>query len=247
VIKLERPLRPPFLTDEKAAELTQQYKLSGGSVWNNEYIKKPLLESSNNKCAYCECPLTSDSNYMEVEHFEDKKTNPDKVVLWENLLPACKKCNGAKSTHDTSAEPIVNPYLDEPRQHLAMHRFRLRGKTAKGKSTIEVVSLNHSSRLVMGRFLIGEKLAELVEIIYERLDIWISTRSTRARNRLIGTMEGLLLECSPRSAYAASAATTLLTDPRFLAAVEIIRTENLWTEELESLHSAASSIVLDVI
>ena len=37
---------------------------------------------------------------MEVEHFEDKKNNPNKVIEWENFLPSCKRCNGSKFTQD---------------------------------------------------------------------------------------------------------------------------------------------------
>lgn len=246
MIKLTRLPPPSFLSDQKAAELTQEYKLTGKSVWNNDYIKKTLLESSNYKCAYCECPLASDSNYMEVEHYEDKKANPDKVVLWDNLLPSCKKCNGAKSGHDTSTEPIVNPYLDNPKQHFALRLYRLRGKSAKGMLTIEVTNLNHSTRLVLGRFWIGQKLAELVETAQERLNAWQANRGTRTKNRVIGTVEGLLQECTPHAAYAASAATVLLTDPKFARLVQVMRAENLWNAELEALHSAASSIVLEV-
>ena len=103
MIKLVRENRPDFLTDEKILELTTNFKSTKSSVWNNKHIKKPLLQSSHGKCAYCECPLTSDSNYMEVEHFEDKHHNEDKVVVWENLLPSCKKCNGSKGIHNVNA------------------------------------------------------------------------------------------------------------------------------------------------
>lgn len=53
--------------------LQKSSKRAKKSVWNNEHIKSALLLSSHGKCAYCECSLTSESNYMEVEHFEDKK------------------------------------------------------------------------------------------------------------------------------------------------------------------------------
>ena len=107
MIELNRVVKPSYLTDEKISELTAEFKASGKSVWNNEQIKKPLLESSHGKCAYCECDLRKESNYMEVEHFEDKNHNPDKVVIWNNLLPSCKKCNGAKGAHDVISEPII--------------------------------------------------------------------------------------------------------------------------------------------
>ena len=69
MIKLKREQKPEYLSDEKVHELTNEFKSSKKTVWNNDFIKVPLLNSSYGKCAYCECPLTTESNYMEVEHF----------------------------------------------------------------------------------------------------------------------------------------------------------------------------------
>jgi len=245
MIKLEREKKPDYLSDEKVAQLTNDFKTSKIAVWNNDHIKNPLLLSSHGKCAYCECPLTSESNYMEVEHFEDKKHNPDKVVLWDNLLPSCKKCNGSKGTHNVVDDPIINPYIENPKDHLLMRLYRFRGKTQKGKSTIEVANLNHSSRLVLSRFDIGEKIDELIDIGWERCNIYLEKKDTRSRNRLIKIVEGLLEESQPTSDYSASTATNLLSDSKFLELISVMKLENIWNEELESLMQKASALVLD--
>jgi uncharacterized protein (TIGR02646 family) len=245
VIKLERAIKPNFLTDDKILELTKDFKATKSSVWNNDHIKKPLLRSSHGKCAYCECPLTSESNYMEVEHFEDKKHNADKVVIWENLLPSCKKCNGSKGTHNVIDEPIINPYVDNPKDHLSMRLYRFRGKTQKGNYTIEVTNLNHSSRLVMSRFDIGEKIDELIDTAWDRYHTFLQRKDTRSRNRLIKIVEGLLDECQPESDYSASTATNLLTDPKFIKLISVITNDGLWTDELDTLMINGSELVLD--
>ncbi|VAW71804.1 hypothetical protein MNBD_GAMMA12-2132 [hydrothermal vent metagenome] len=185
MIKLDRAEKPTYLTDQKVTELTQEYIKDGKSVWNNNNIKTPLLNSSNNKCAYCECILTKESNYMEVEHFEDKSHNPDKVVLWENLLPSCKKCNGKKGTHDVLNEPIVNPYIENPKDHFVMRLYRMRGKTDRGINSIDVYGLNHSSRLVFSRFEIGEKISELISTSWDRVNTYENNKNTRSKNKLI--------------------------------------------------------------
>ena len=245
MIKLNQASKPTFLTDEKVAELTDIFKSTKNSVWNNDHIKTPLLSSSYGKCAYCECPLTSESNYMEVEHFEDKKHNADKVVIWENLLPSCKKCNGSKSTHNVVDEPIINPYIDDPKEHLSMRLYRFRGKTEKGKSTIDVTNLNHSTRLVMSRFEIGEKIDELIDTSWERYSTFATKNDTRSKNRLIKIVEALLEECQPESNYSASTATNLLTDSKFMELISVMKTDNIWTDELESLFSKGEVLVLD--
>jgi len=245
MIKLERENKPDYLSDKKVAQLINDFKTSKAAVWNNDYIKSPLLLSSHGKCAYCECPLTSESNYMEVEHFEDKKHNPDKVVLWDNLLPSCKKCNGSKGMHDVIDDPIINPYIENPKDHLFMRLYRFRGKTKKGTSTIEVTNLNHSSRLVFSRFEIGEKVDELIDTSWERYTTYQEKKNTRTRNRLIKIVEGLLEECQPESDYSASTATTLLLDSKFIELISVMKLEKVWNEELESLMHRASMLVLD--
>jgi uncharacterized protein (TIGR02646 family) len=245
MIKLSRGQKPSYLTDEKVKELTDEFISNQKNVWNNNHIKEALLLSSNGKCAYCECSLTTESNYMEVEHFEDKSNNPDKVVLWSNLLPSCKKCNGSKSTHDVISDPIINPYEDDPREHLALRLYRLRGRTDKGVKTIDITSLNNSDRLVMSRFEIGEKIHELVEVSWDRYHVYMERKDTRSRNRVVAVIEGLLKECQPTSGYAASTATILLTDTKFLELIESMKSEEIWSVELEAYFAGALPIVLE--
>ena len=245
MIKLKRATTPIYLTPEKVTELTEKFKSTGKSVWNDDSIKVPLLSSGNGKCAYCECPLTTESNYMEVEHFEDKHGSPDKVVLWENLLPSCKKCNGAKGTHDVLAEPIVNPFVDDPKDHIALRLYRMKGKTMRGKTTIEVTNLNHSDRLVFSRFKIGEKVSDLIDTAWERFEKFQVGRLTRTRNLLVNVVEGLLQECQPTAAYSASTATILLTDVRFNELVVVMKGELIWSDTLENLLNQAKDLALE--
>lgn len=247
MIKLTRAAKPAYLTTEKINQLTNDFLKSGKSVWNNEHIKSTLLASSNSKCAYCECPLDKDSNYMEVEHFADKKNNPNLVVEWDNLLPACKRCNGAKANHDVNVIPILNPYLDDPKDHLALRLYRLRGKTEKGRSTIDVTNLNHSTRLVVSRYEIGNKIGEMIDLAWEKLSTFQTTRGIRERNRLTGMIEGMLRECLPSAPYCASTATSLITDQRFSDLVNAMKADAIWDAELNDLMAAASNYVLDVV
>lgn len=114
MIKLERQPKPNYLSEAAVIELTEKFKSDGSSVWNHPQIKTPLLASSYEKCAFCECSLSDESKYMEVEHFKYKSLYKDLVVEWTNLLPTCKRCNIAKGIHDVTADLIVNPYEVDP-------------------------------------------------------------------------------------------------------------------------------------
>ena len=96
MIKLDRTPKPVELTTALQVALTDEFKLTGKSVWNIDFIKKALLGFSNDKCCYCEANINEESKYLEVEHFHHKDTYKEEVLEWENLLPSCKKCNGTK-------------------------------------------------------------------------------------------------------------------------------------------------------
>lgn len=244
MIRLKRLPAPAYLSTEKVRELTNEFKSSKANVWNHEAIKKQLLSSSHEKCAYCEAKLDEESKFMEVEHFQDKDSYADKVVEWSNLLPACKRCNGAKGTHDVVAEAIVDPYSDSPADHLFFRAYRFRHKSSLGYSTIGVLDLNNSDRVVLTRFRIGEAVILAVQAAQERLDLWESRGTTRARNALIGSVEALLRECQPYSEYAATAATVLHDEPEYAQLMQRIKHVGLWSQEIETLHLNSLQIVL---
>ncbi len=136
MIKLIRPPAPDRLTPETVKELTEEFKSdSNKTVWNKDYIKKALLEMSHNKCCYCECKIDEESKYLEVEHFHPKSIYKDEVVVWDNLLPSCKRCNGRKGDRDTLKEPVINPAADEPKDHLWLKNYTFKNKTSIGKNT----------------------------------------------------------------------------------------------------------------
>lgn len=236
MIKLERPPCPTFLTPAKAKELTDKFKDDGSSVWSAEEIKTPLLASSSNKCAYCECGVNEESKYMEVEHFKDKDSYPDDVVSWINLLPSCKRCNGTKGTHDVLSTPIINPYDVVPSQHLGFRAYRFRPLTSLGKDTVDALDLNNSLRVVLTRFKVGEDLLEELEVVSDRWDAWVTKGTTRARNALIRGVDALLQSCQPTEPYAATAATVLHQDERYRDLRTDLMSHGLWTAELENSH-----------
>ena len=124
MIQLQALARPIELTDERVQQLTEKYKTDNTAVWQKDYIKKALLKMSFEKCCFCECRINEESKYLEVEHFHPKSLYPDEVLLWENLLPICKRCNVHKLNHDTKQDPIIHPVKDSPKKHLSIENYR---------------------------------------------------------------------------------------------------------------------------
>jgi len=246
MIKLERRFHPLCLNPSETTRLTKIFKEKSTSVWNFNDLKSALLETSFGKCAYCECDLTKESKYMEVEHFLDKDTYPNEVVNWQNLLPSCKRCNGSKGSHNVVKTPIIDPYTSDPRHHLQFRFYRFRAKTNIGLETIGAVDLNNSDRAVMVRFEIGERLHETLLKARERLEAYKANLSTRTKNLLIATIKSVLTECQCFAEYSATTATVLHSDSEY----GYIKTEmcnlGLWDSELTDLDSASSLLKLDI-
>ncbi|NNA66200.1 HNH endonuclease [Pseudomonas gessardii] len=244
MIKLNRATRPSFLTEQVTKELTLTFKTTGKSVWNDERLKVPLRLSSYGKCAYCECSIVEESKYMEVEHFKDKHSYPEDVIQWDNLLPSCKRCNGTKGIHDVIDTPIINPYLDLPRDHIYYRDYRLKGITEKGIDTIEAIGLNNYERIAIKRFEIGYAILESITHCEDKIKEYEATRKTRTLNKISRFMEGILNECQPSAIYAATTATIALNSETFSKVVMHMKSIKAWSIECEELLSIAKTIAL---
>lgn len=179
----------------RAAKRTEEYaqkRAAGepcefdGSIWSD--LKSFLLDHVfHGKCAYCEQEISS-SFFGSGEHFRPKGNvtvpgpagkqvatladgNPHGGYFWlaydwRNLVPACDKCNNAKSdqfpvsaSHAPSPAPstdelnqaeaplLLYPYRDEPERYL---RFGKGGVVVaiddnpRGAETIRVLDLNRN-------------------------------------------------------------------------------------------------------
>lgn len=246
MIKIQRTPCPEELNEENRRILTDEYKKLKKSVWNKRYIKEALFEMSEGKCVFCECKLCEESKYMEIEHFYPKSLYPDEVVDWNNLLPICKRCNVQKKDYDTKKCPIINPTIDDPKDHLFMCNYRFKGKNQLGNDTIELLELNDSDRLVGPRFSIGDKLADIMECLHrEILDLGdLRVHDEIKVNNKIGRLKRLLRSCLPEKEYSATCSSVLLKDRNYHNTVDILKKYDCWDEELEELQKKAMEICL---
>ena len=248
MIKLERGERPKELTDEVCEELKKLYAEDNDKdVWNSPKIKEPLkkaiLEMSHDKCSYCECKLGIESKDVTIDHFYPKSENPDKVVEWENLFPACLRCNRTKSKRE---ERIINPCNDEPKEYLGVrniNRYRLKGIDSEGigKNTIDVIGLNDVSRVITPRMVAWEILKERLVEIEE--DLQDGGYKRKYKNRLRKIMEN----CLSDTAYAAVKATNLLNDESYNTIKNILIAESQWTDDMKDVEIRIKEIALKLV
>jgi len=117
--------------------------------------KSALVEASFDKCMYCEEKILS-SQFGDVEHIKPKSKFPALEFNWDNLGVVCSKCNNAKSDNYDEKTPFINPYNDNPEDHIIATGTLLAQKkgSERGELTISTITLNRT---------------ELIEKRYEKI------------------------------------------------------------------------------
>ncbi|WP_448607174.1 HNH endonuclease [Paenimyroides ceti] len=225
MIKLDLPDCPSKLTVSLKNKLVNDFIESGKKkiVWSLPWLRIAISEMAYGKCCFSEIKFGEESKYMEIEHFLPKKLYPEFVVEWGNLLPSCKTCNVSKSLHDPLSEDIINPFYDNPKEHLRFKTFRLVPKDDKGKKTISVLNLNDFEQFVKKRFEICNYITENLEDIYDAFSI-----SSNSYNKKVNRLRALMQNGSRREEYSSIISTTILTDENYQNIKSYLSNINRW-------------------
>ncbi len=146
--------------------------------------KAALQSASHGKCMYCESQV-SHVYFGDVEHIRPKAEGkfPQLKFEWGNLGYCCARCNNAKNDEYEDACPLIDPYFEDPNEHLLAFGPLLRHKAGseRGALTIITVDLNRPE-LVERR---GIRITELQSSI----DACYRTASATVRQLLLDALE----------------------------------------------------------
>ncbi len=129
----------------------------------DEKLAALVCERAEYACEYCRLPFSLHPGTFEFEHVIAKQHGG--LTNLANLAYACLHCNRHKGPNlagidrVTSATKLVR--LFNPRRHKWARHFRwdgpyLVGRTAIGRVTVEVLSINDSMRVALREELIAE-------------------------------------------------------------------------------------------
>lgn len=245
MIQLSALPRPAKLTDDLVIKLTKRFRDTGKSVWIQSFIKEYLLKMSHDKCAFCACNIVEESKYLEVEHYLPKSIYDSKVVDWANLLPACKRCNGCKSDHDTAVQPIIHPVNDKPNEHLKFYNSFFKPKTIIGKTTIKVLRIN-DIRIVNPRTKIGSMTIKQLEDLEDLMEQYAQTPNVISRNKIKSWLYNILKEAQPNSEYSATVATVIWHSEDYHFAKDFFQKQGWWNNELQELERVIALNAFDI-
>lgn len=176
MIRLAKAPKPDILeehekewTERFVEHCTQGTPISNADRYRyrNPAIKEAIATETHHKCAYCESKVT-DVYPGDCEHIIPKTARPDLFVTWENLTFACANCNRFKGDYHSETEPLLNPYEEDPDNHLIflgpMVSHRLHSQL--GMRTV--------SRLRLQRAALVERRQERLRAMIDLIDKWAS-------------------------------------------------------------------------
>jgi 5-methylcytosine-specific restriction endonuclease McrA len=129
----------------------------------DEATRRAVVRRAEGRCEYCHLPETHVLTPFQVEHIVAKQHRGKDVP--SNLAYARLRCNAHKGPNLTGIDPETGQLtrLFNPRRHAWARHFRwqgpvLVGKTALGRTTVEVLAMNHPDRVALREELLQQGL-----------------------------------------------------------------------------------------
>jgi len=201
VIRIEKEPVPAVLVAH-SEEWREEYAqlLAGEDVpaaartrYRHADIKAALRREARDKCAYCESRI-SHVYPGDADHISPVVHRPDLIVEWQNLAYVCAECNRRKGDYYAPAEPLINPYMQSPEDHLVFYGpiVLQRPGNFAGLRTVE--------RLALGRTALVERRRERIEALQPLLDLYAITPPGADRDLIWGQIRGA---CDATEEYSA--------------------------------------------
>ena len=111
------------------------------------FLRKLVIRRAQNYCEYCRLSQKGQEATFHIDHILPVASGGKTVA--ENLALACVSCSlrkGAKEKavdSETKQEVLLfHPRFDDWNEHFEWNKVLLKGLTAKGRATIELLKLN---------------------------------------------------------------------------------------------------------
>jgi hypothetical protein len=125
--------------------------------------RERVWKRANGCCEYCCMPQEHDVQPFQLDHIRAQKHSGRTTAA--NLALSCLPCNSFKGAnvagYDPESDelcPLFNPRVDNWDENFEWVGPRLSGKTAVGRTTIEVLRINLTERVEHRKLLIEAEL-----------------------------------------------------------------------------------------
>jgi hypothetical protein len=129
----------------------------------NVALERLVWQRAGSRCEYCRLPQIGSQAIFEIDHIIARQHRGRTVA--GNLALSCVYCNGRKGPNLTGRDPTTGKLtrLYHPRRHKWPYHFRyegsaLIGRTAIGRTTIDVLRMNHPPLVALREILMAARL-----------------------------------------------------------------------------------------
>jgi len=133
--------------------------------WAHTEVVDALRAETFRKCMYCE-DLPESVTWLHVEHIMPKAKFAELVVDWSNLGFACPRCNVAKSDYYDTTDPVLNPFMEDPRDHLEFCGGLIRARHGSGKGYLSI------AKMELAREGLCQQRMEQIEVVEALVRVW---------------------------------------------------------------------------
>lgn len=118
---------------------------SARTCYRHPDVKASVRAETADKCAYCESKPRA-VHWGDVEHIKPKSLHTDLALDYDNLTLACAVCNNRKNDYWSDAAPLLNPYEDDPSEHVVGLGVLVwqRNGSAIGERSVSFLDLNRA-------------------------------------------------------------------------------------------------------
>jgi 5-methylcytosine-specific restriction endonuclease McrA len=129
----------------------------------DEATRQDVLTRASGRCEYCRLPEAHVVTRFQIEHVIAKQHGGKDTP--SNLAYACVRCNLHKGPNLTGIDPktrkiarLFNPRRHKWEKHFALNGPILVGRTAVGRTTVEVLAMNDPDRVALREELLRQGL-----------------------------------------------------------------------------------------
>jgi hypothetical protein len=126
-------------------------------------LEAQVRQRAGGRCEYCRLPQPASGIAFQIDHVIARHHRGHTAAI--NLALACVYCNGYKGPNISGLDPLTGKLtrLFNPRRHKWAHHFRyaggeLLGRTAIGRTTVEVLRINTPNLTALRELLMEDGL-----------------------------------------------------------------------------------------
>lgn len=127
------------------------------------HLEKQVWHRAKSRCEYCLFPSEFSEYPFHIDHIIAQKHGGKSVS--ENLALSCFYCNSYKGPNIGGLDPVTgtftrlfHPRKDKWSDHFEWEVSKLIGTTEIGRTTIDVLRINHPDAVTVRRFLMTENV-----------------------------------------------------------------------------------------